>query len=103
MKATNLQFAVILSLCLIAGAVKLRDDNQVLSANDDNYWSGLCLDEQALQSPINIVPPFTHINFNTKFNFYPEKQGSLVNNGGRYLQMEGDFGSFTYGSNVFQA
>jgi len=103
MKATNLQFAVILGLCLIAGAVKLRDDNQVLSANDDNYWSGLCLDEQALQSPINIVPPFTHINFNTKFNFYPEKQGSLVNNGGRYLQMEGDFGSFTYGSNVFQA
>ena len=55
-----------------------------------------------MQSPVNIAPPFSYIEFEPKFNFQPSFS-SLLKHDGKNLKLEGDFGTFEYGDVLFHA
>lgn len=95
--------ALILTLCLNSNnAISIHTKNtQTVISPDDPYWYGNCILPGAPQSPININPPFTYMEFDVVWNFQPYYRGILENEQGFNLKMEGDFGHFEYKNKTF--
>jgi carbonic anhydrase len=106
MKSSFLPFVlIVLFLCItLSESSKAQGKSSATPhfiSPTSSYWTGMCGNDELLQSPITLSPPFTYLQINMSYNFAPYSGGILTDNNGMNLVMQGDFGNFIYDGVIF--